>query len=660
MIRSLQQDNRATKAIFAVVIGLAILAMVVTLVPGIFDNGTAGNAATFATVRSPGWFGRFGTDSATVSNAEVENTARAMLQRNQLPDMYLPLVMSQAGQQQVERAILVREADRLGLQVSNDDLARELKTGPLGQYLFPNGQYIGQEAYENFISQHFGGPSGGMSVVKFEAEVKSDMELQRLEALVTGGVTVSEQAAREAYLKQGQKAKFDYAVLSSTDLKKTVNPTDAELEQFFKSKQSMYATAVPEERKIAFFQVDSSNLPGGTPKVTDSDIAAYYSAHQAEYKQPEQVKTRHILITVPKGADAKTDATAKSKAEDLLKQVKAGANFADLAKKNSDDPGSKDQGGDLPMIPTASLDPTYARAAMALSPGQTSDVVRSQFGYHLIQTQAKQAATTRSLADVKDEISGKLSAQKFVAAQNAFAGQLASEAGKNGLEATAKAHNLNVTTTDYVSRTGTVASLPDSASLLSAAFGAAKGAAPQTAATGEGNAVFQVVDVRAAHAPAFADWKSHVLDDYRDAKAPELLSEQLGKLSARAKQLGDLHKAAAEMNVQVKTSDLVGQDGQVQDVGSLSGPAAVIFTLPKGGISPPINEGPNGVVAQLLDLQQPPAAEIAQNLGVTRDKMLDSQRAEAFNVFAGTLLERYQNAGAVIYTKKQTGLPLGS
>src|SRR5579875_1222758 len=103
MIRILQQDNRASKAIFAVVIGLAILAMVVTLVPGIFDNGAAANGTTFATVRTPGWFGRLGADSATISNADVETTARRMLAQNQLPEMYLPLVMSQAGQQQVER-----------------------------------------------------------------------------------------------------------------------------------------------------------------------------------------------------------------------------------------------------------------------------------------------------------------------------------------------------------------------------------------------------------------------------------------------------------------------------------------------------------------------------------------------------------------------------
>ena len=112
-------------------------------------------------------------------------------------------------------------------------------------------------------------------------------------------------------------------------------------------------------------------------------MLAYYNAHKDQYQVKEQVKTRHILIAVPAGADAKTDAAAKAKAEDLLKQIKAGGNFAELASKNSDDPGSKVQGGELPMYPTSGLDPAYAKAAMALNPGQTSDVVKSQFGYHI-------------------------------------------------------------------------------------------------------------------------------------------------------------------------------------------------------------------------------------------------------------------------------------
>ena len=655
MIRLFQQDNRATKVVFGVVIGFAIIAMVITLVPGIFDSGAATNGTVYATVRGTGLLGRISGENTSITNAEVETTARGMLRQNQLPEQYLPFVLARAGQQQVERAVLVREADRLGLQVSNEDLRRELQSGPMSQYLFPGGQFIGTDKYEDFVQQFF-----GISVVQFETEVKQDLELQRLEALVTAGVNVSEAAARKSYLEQGEKVKFDYAVLSASDLKKNINPTDDQLEQFFKSNAARYATAVPESRKIQFFAVDNSNLPGGPPKVSDSEVQAYYNAHQADYQVPEEVKTRHILITVPKGADAKTDAAAKTKAEDLLKQIKGGANFADLAKANSDDPGSKPQGGELPMIPTSNLDPAYAKAAMALSPGQTSDVVRSQFGYHIIQTEEKQPAHTKTFAEVKDEIAGKLSAQRFAAAQTAFANQLAAEAKGKGMEPAARAHNLQLTTTDFLGRNGTIPSLPDSARLLSAAFGAAKGTAPEVASTGEGNAVFQVVGVQAAHAPTFADWKSHVLDDYRDQQEPALMSAQLKKLDDLAKQSGDLHKAAAAMSIPVKTSDLVGHDGQVQDLGSLSGDAASIFTLAKGGISGPINEGPNGAVVQVLDTQQPTPEDVGQHLDASRDKLIDQQRAEFFNVFAGTLMDRYERAGAIIYTRKPTGLPLGS
>ncbi len=655
MIRLFQQDSRATKVVFGVVIGFAILAMVVTLVPGIFDNSTANNSTTYATVRSPSWYGRLSGDSVAITNAEVENSARAQLRQQQMPEMYLPYILARAGQQQVERAVLVREADQLGLQVANADLQRELKTGPLSQYLFPGGQFIGMEKYQDFVQQFF-----GISTVQFESEVKQDLELQRLEALVTGGVSVSETAARAAYLKQGEKVKFDYAVISSAEVKKNINPSDAELETYFKSNGAKYATAIPEQRKIEFFSVDASNLPGGVPKPSEAEIQAYYNAHTADYQVPEEVKTRHILITVPKGADAKTDAAAKAKAQALLTQIQGGASLAELAKTNSDDPGSKAQGGELPMIPTSSLDPAYAKAAMALNPGQTSGLVRSQFGYHIIQTEAKQTAHTKTLAEVKDEITGKLSAQKFAQAQSNFANQLAAEAQKNGMDATAKAHNLQVTTTDFLGRNGTVASLPDSASLLSAAFGAAKGAAPQAVSTGEGYAIFQVQDVKAAHAPLFADWKGHVLDDYRDEKAPALMNSELRKLDDLAKQRGDLHKAAAEMNLPVKSSDLVGQDGQVADLGPMTGDAAAIFALPQGGISGPLNLGPNGAVAQVVEKQQPSPDDMAQHVGPTRDKLVDQQRAEVFNVFAGTLMDRYQRAGAIIYSRKPTGLPLGS
>jgi peptidyl-prolyl cis-trans isomerase D len=461
-------------------------------------------------------------------------------------------------------------------------------------------------------------------------------------------------------LQSGTKVKFDYAVISATDIKATINPSDTDLQAFFKKSAARYANAVAEARKLSFISFDSSNLPGGPAQVSDAEVQAYYDQHQDQYKTPEQVKTRHILITVAKGADAKTDAAAKAKAEDILKQVKAGGNFADLAKKYSDDPGSKDTGGELPMMPTSGLDPAYGKAAMLLSPGQTSPLVRSSFGYHIIQTEAKDQASVKPLAEVKATIIAQLQTQKSAAAAQSYAAQLAAEAKKSGLDKTAAAHGLHVATTDFEPKTGVIPSLPDSTSLLAAAFDAAKGADPQAVSTGEGYAIFQVVDIKPAHAPEFADYKSHVLDDYRAEKTPELLNAQLIKLSDRAKALNDLHKAAAEMKLEVKSSDLVGRDAQVTGIGALTGAASVVFTMPKGGISGPINEGANGAVLQLTDRQQPSADEIAKNFDATKEKLLDEQRQEAFSVFVGALMDRYEKAGAIAYSKKKTDLPLGN
>jgi peptidyl-prolyl cis-trans isomerase D len=210
MIRILQQDNKATKIIFAVIIGAACLSMVAYLIPGIGDNaGTANAAGVYATVRDPGVLGRFTAEPTSISTQEVTQLAQMQLQRQKLPDFLLPYMMTRAGQIMVQQAILKHEADRLHLQVSDEDLARELRTGQFGQYLFPNGKYIGDDAYINFVQTYF-----QLSRSEFETRVKQDMELNRLQALITGGVTVSDAAVREAYRTQGMKVKFDYAVVS--------------------------------------------------------------------------------------------------------------------------------------------------------------------------------------------------------------------------------------------------------------------------------------------------------------------------------------------------------------------------------------------------------------------------------------------------------------
>jgi peptidyl-prolyl cis-trans isomerase D len=660
MIRLLQQDSRIMKIIFAVIIGLAAITMVITLVPGIFDNASATDSTTFATVREPGFFGRVFGEATSIKTVEVNQIAARQLQQQHLPEQLMPYLLPRAGQILVQRAILKHEADRMNLQVSDEDLRRELQTGPFAQYLFPNGNYIGDDAYINFVSTAFGNQ---LTRSEFESQVKSDMELNRLQALITGGVTVTDAAVRDAYKVDGTKVKFDYVVISADDVRKGINPSDAELQTFFKSNAARYASAMPETRKIQYASFDASNLPGGKPQVSDADVLAYYNAHKDQYAVKEQVKTRHILIAVPAGADAKTDAAAKAKAADLLKQIKAGGNFADLASKNSDDPGSKTQGGELPMYPTSGLDPAYARAAMALNPAQTSDLVRSQFGYHIIQTEQKEPAHTKPLAEVKAEILPVLEQQRAGAAEQTFASALAADAKKNGLEKAAAARGLHVVTTDYVAKDGVIPGLADGSALLTQAFAVVKGADPAPVSTGEGFAVFAVADVKPAHAPDFAEYKAHILEDYREQQVPQLLNAQLTKLEARAKVLNDLKKAAAEMNLPLKTSDLVGKDGQVPDLGAMSGQGSVAFSLAKGAISGPINTGRTGIVLSVVDKEEPTAEDIAKNFAATREGLLNQQREEIFRVYIGELTQKYEKGGAVRYSKKQPapgGSPFGS
>jgi peptidyl-prolyl cis-trans isomerase D len=232
--------------------------------------------------------------------------------------------------------------------------------------------------------------------------------------------------------------------------------------------------------------------------------------------------------------------------------------------------------------------------------------------------------------------------QAAAVAEDNYAKALTSEAIKNGLEKTAAAHHLDVVTSPLVGRDGVIAALPDSAQLLTIAFASKQGDPPQSAPTGEGYAVFQVTGVAAAHAPAFADWKSHVLDDFRQEQLPTLLNQKTAQLAERAKNENDLAKAAKEMGATIKTSDLVGPSGQVPDLGAVAQVAPQLFNLSVGNISGPIMAQRTGVVAKIVDKQEPSADEIQKNFDETKDELLDQRRTEAFDVFMSGVMDDYK------------------
>jgi peptidyl-prolyl cis-trans isomerase D len=654
MIRFLQKDNRVVKIIFVVIIAVAVVTMVITLVPGIFaDENTSSD--NYATVHSGGLLGRYFGTTTAITTPEVQQVAERMLQQQKLPDMVLPYLMPRAAQALIQREVLLQEANRLGLQVGDVDLRRAMQTGPFAQALFPNGQFIGEDRYADFVSNYF-----HTSIQDFESQVKKEIEINRMEAMVTGGITVSDQDVRDAYRQQGTKIKFDYAVINSEDLRKQINPTDAELQTFFKQNAARYKDAVPEARKLAYIALNQTQVPGSVPPVTNQQVEQYYQQHQKDYQVPDEVKVRHILIKVAPNADPKIDAAAKQKAEDLLKQIKGGADFAQLAKANSDDPGSKEQGGELGMIQRGVTVPAFETAAFGLQPGQYSDVIKTQFGYHILQVEAKQTAHLKPLDEVKAQIVATLTRQQESEQQASYAQQLATEAAKTGLAKTAEAHHLQLVTTDYVEQNAVLNGLPDGSKLLTQAFSAKSGSAPQVVSTGDGFAVFQVEDAKAAHAPVFEQYKSHLLDDFREQQLPQLLARKTNELADKARAQNNLAQAAKELGATVKSSDLVLHTAQVPDIGELATAAPDLFNLNVGQISKPINTGHSGIVAKIVEKQEPTADDTAKNFDATREQLLSDRREQMFAVFVTALTDRYQKQGGIRMNKRaQTGLPQG-
>jgi peptidyl-prolyl cis-trans isomerase D len=648
MIRFLQTDNRMVKALIVVVIGAASVTMVLYLIPGLGGVGSS-SPDTYAVVY-PHWYSRILSSGDPISQAHVEQiTENQLRQRN--PEyasnpMIVQMFEQQVGQQLVQEQVMLDEAHKLGISATDDDVRKYLRTGPPGQVLYPNGTYIGDDAYKQLIDDRL-----HESVTDFEDEIKSQITIQRLQAFITGGVTVSDQEVRDTYRKANIKIKFDYAVISAEDLGKTINPSDSELEAFFKTNAARYAQAVPEERKITYFAFSEGQIPGGVQPPNQQAVQQYYNEHVAEYSVPEQAKSRHILISVPPNADAKTDAAAKAKAEMVLKQLQAGGSWTDLAKKYSDDPGSKDMGGELGFAQRGKMVPAFDNAIFTQKIGDIA-IVKSNFGYHIVQVEERQAAHTQPLSEVQASIVAALSRQAETAAQDSYAQQLTSEAIKNGLEKTATAHHLDVVTTDPVAHDGVIAALPDSAQILAKAFQAKQGDPPQSAPTGEGYAIFQVTGIVPAHAPEFADWKSHVLDDYRREQLPVLLSQKTKALADQAKAANDLAKAAKAVGATVKTSDMVGESGQVPDFGEVGQVAPQLFDMSVGAISGPIDAGRTGVVVKIDDKQEPTPDEISKNFDQTRDQLLDQRRNEAFSVFASGVWNDYKKRKLVVINAK--------
>lgn len=629
MIRTLQSAGPLLKIILGGILLIICAGMVITLIPG-------GIGASFG-IGGPGKGVVATVGDQEVTTADVQRMAKNLLQR-QFPQggaqtsALLPFFTGQAAEQLISQKALIVEAHRLGLRVTDQELSDDLQNGPLGATLFPDGKFIGQEQYDTLVQRSF-----NVTIPQFEQLVKDDILVRKLRALVAGSAFIGEPEVRAEFDRRNTKVKFDYAVLSQADILKGLHPTDQELKAYYDRNKAGYVS--PEKRQIRYTYLEA--VKPAAVGVAPQEIQAYYDQHRDQYRVPEQVKVSHILIKTPvPGADGKVDEkaveAARKKAEDVLKQVKAGGDFAKLAEQYSEDTTAKN-GGSLSWIGRGRTVPEFEKAAFSLGKGQISDLVKSSYGFHIIRVDDKQEAHVKLLPEVKGEIETAVREQKASRATETAANSLLSQSRTEGMEKAAAAKGLQVVSTGFFSRTDILPGLPPSQELMEAIFNEREKSPPDMVQLPDGAVILELMATKAPSTLTFEEARSTVETQFKSERAGLLLQQKTQELSDRAKAGHDLKKAARELGATIKTSELVLPDGQVPDVGSMAGAANVIFDLNVGEISTPINTGANGIVAQVREKQAPTDQEYSAKKDQIRQALLDSKESELFSLFISSL-----------------------
>jgi peptidyl-prolyl cis-trans isomerase D len=648
MIRFLQQPGPVKKIILGGLLLIVCVMMVITLVPGgLLGDYFHGGLTTQGVLAKVG--------EQEITEQQVRQQARLIGQqqfKGNIPDALMPYLMSRAAQNVITEKAVVYEADRMGLGVTDDELRNYMHEGEFGKVLFPGGVFIGEDSYERMIDATY-----HMGVQQFEQEIKAEIAQHKLLAAIGSAVTVSDNDIREELKRQDTKVKFQYAMLSLDDIKKQINPTDAELKAYYDQNKQQYVNTIPEKIKAKYILIDTKSLEQQVA-ITPQELQQYYRQHEDEFRIPETVTVRHILIKTPTpDANGKVDQkavdAAKAKAEDIAKQLKAGANFADLAKKYSEDPSTAKDGGLLPPITRGRTVPEFEQAAFGTPAGQTTPVIRTSYGFHIIHVESKQEARLKPLDEVKAEIEPILKKQKAQAQAESVANSIGTLAKTAGLDKAAQERNLTVTTTGLIAQGDQLPGIGSAPEFMNALMAAKKNDPPAVASTPAGYVIYQVTEIQPPQTPTFEQVKDKVEQQFKDRRAQELLEQKAQQLADRAHSEHDLEKAAKEAGATLKTSDFESRSSQVPELGAMSGQISVVFGMKPGEISGAIPAGTNGVVVKVLEVQQPTDAQLKQDWQKSRETLLAQKRDEFANLYVENLRSALEKQGKIKINQKE-------
>jgi peptidyl-prolyl cis-trans isomerase D len=531
-------------------------------------------------------------------------------------------IENQILQQMVDERAALAEAERLGVKVSDEEVARRIYAIPAFQ---ENGAFIGAARYQQLLASQ---PTR-LTPAEFEDSVRRSLMVDKLRAAVTEWLAVSDKELEQEYRRRNDKVKLAVVSFLADSFRPDVTVSDADVASYFEAHKADFK--IPEKRKVRYALIDLEAMRAKTV-VSAQEIERAYNSGIEQYTTPEQVRASHILLKT----EGKDDAAVKAKAEEILKQAKGGADFAALAKKYSEDDSNAKNGGDLDYFGRGRMVSEFDQAVFAMQPGQISDLVKTQYGYHIIKLVDRKASTTKPLPEVRQQINDQMAFERAQAQAADLAQKLESQIKKPAdLDTVAKANALAVQETGFFARDEPILGVGAAPEMTARAFEMNKGEVSGAIRTGRGYVFETLTDKQDPHDAKLEEVKERVRDEVTRQRAREMAKQKASALAAKVKNAPDFEKAAKAAGFEAKTTELITRDAPVPDLGVASDVLDAAFKLPEGGVSDPITTDTGIAVIKVLQKQEVTAADFAANKDKFRDDLLTDRRNRFFSAYMG-------------------------
>ncbi len=523
-------------------------------------------------------------------------------------------------QQMVDEQAALSEAARRGLEVTDAEVARHVMTMPAFQ---ENGRFVGHARYAGMLRMQ----RPPMSPEEFEESLRRSLLIDKLRTALTDWVTVSDQEVDQEFQRRNEKVKLQLVSFPVDSFRAEATVSDADLASWFESHKEQYR--IGERRKVRYLLVDVEALRAKA-QPTPREVEAAYNASIDLYSTPEQVRASHILLKT----EGKDEAAVRAKAEQVLQEVKAGGDFAELAKKYSEDEQSATQGGDLDYFARGRMVKEFEDVAFSLEPGQVSDLVKSQFGFHIIKVVDKKPAATRTLEEVRPQIVDQLSFEKASARAADLASSLEKEIQSPAdLDRVAKANGLAVQESGYFTRDEPISGLGPSPQAAAQAFELNQGQVSGAVRVSRGYAFFSVTDKQAPRLPSLEEVKEKVREDVLKEKARELARQKAATVAAALKGAADFEKAAKAAGTEAKATELVPRDSPLPEIGVSPDVDTFAFSAPVGTVSDPIPTDNAIAIVKVVERTQPTPGDVSAGRDGLRTEMLNERRGRFFSAY---------------------------